>query len=72
MSGSVRVAVDSERPAALRVVQWATGNIGAAGRLDAGTIAAQRITVSGVRSTRFRANWYCTAELDPAQDTGGR
>jgi 4-hydroxy-tetrahydrodipicolinate reductase len=49
----------------------------AAGTLERGTVAAQRITVSGQRSgqelLRFRANWYCTAELEPAwelQDTG--
>ena len=40
----------------------------AAGTVDAGTIAAQRTTVSGIRSGRtvlqFRATWYCTTELD--------
>lgn len=51
----------------------------AAGTLEAGTVAAQRITVSGLRDgrelLRFRANWYCTTELDPAwelQSTGWR
>lgn len=42
----------------------------AAGTLQPGTVAAQRITVSGVRHgrelLRFRASWYCTTELDPA------
>jgi 2,4-diaminopentanoate dehydrogenase len=42
----------------------------AAGRLEAGTIAAQRMTVSGMRHgrelLRFRATWFCTTELDPA------
>jgi len=49
----------------------------AAGSLDSGTVGGQRITVSGLRGgrevMRFRANWYCTAELDPAwslQSTG--
>ena len=49
----------------------------AAGELEAGTVAAQRITVSGLRNgrplLRFRANWYCTTDLDPAwelRDTG--
>jgi hypothetical protein len=45
----------------------------AAGTLEAGTVAAQRMTVSGMRGGRplleFRATWYCTAELDPAWDT---
>jgi hypothetical protein len=44
----------------------------AAGLLSAGTVAAQRITVAGVRQgqtlIRFRATWYCTAELEPAWD----
>jgi hypothetical protein len=42
----------------------------AAGTLEAGTVAAQRLTVSGVRDGRpllcFRATWYCTTDLDPA------
>jgi hypothetical protein len=41
----------------------------AAGTLAAGTVAAQRITVSGIRAgfelIRFRATWYCSADLDP-------
>lgn len=44
----------------------------AAGTLDAGTIAAQRMTVSGMRGgrplLRFRATWYCTSDLDPPWD----
>jgi 4-hydroxy-tetrahydrodipicolinate reductase len=44
----------------------------AAGTLAAGTVAAQRLTVSGMRGgrplLRFRAMWYCTADLDPAWD----
>lgn len=44
----------------------------AAGTLEAGTVAAQRITVSGMRGgravLRFRASWYCTTDLDPAWD----
>jgi hypothetical protein len=49
----------------------------AAGDLAAGTVAAQRITVAGIRNgaplIRFRASWYCTADLEPAWellDTG--
>lgn len=51
----------------------------AAGTVPEGTIAAQRITISGIRDGEellcFRANWYCSKELDPAwelQDTGWR
>jgi 4-hydroxy-tetrahydrodipicolinate reductase len=51
----------------------------AAGTLKAGTVAAQRITVSGIRAGHelitFRANWYCTTDLEPAwelRDTGWR
>jgi 4-hydroxy-tetrahydrodipicolinate reductase len=42
----------------------------AAGTLEAGTVAAQRLTVAGMRGgvalLRFRAMWYCTTDLDPA------
>ena len=50
----------------------------AAGRLEAGTVAAQRMVVTGRRggaAARFRANWYCTTELEPAwelRETGWR
>jgi 4-hydroxy-tetrahydrodipicolinate reductase len=42
----------------------------AAGSIAAGTVAAQRITISGLRDGRpvlcFRANWYCAREIaDP-------
>jgi 4-hydroxy-tetrahydrodipicolinate reductase len=44
----------------------------AAGTLPAGTVAAQRMTVSGMRAgealLRFRATWYCTADLEPEWD----
>lgn len=40
----------------------------AAGRIEAGTIAAQRITISGMRAgkpvLRFRANWYCSTDIE--------
>jgi 4-hydroxy-tetrahydrodipicolinate reductase len=42
----------------------------AAGTLEAGTVAAQRVIVTGVHGgrplLRFRATWYCTPDLDPA------
>jgi 4-hydroxy-tetrahydrodipicolinate reductase len=38
--------------------------------IEKGTIAAQRITVAGMRDgralLRFRANWYCSTDIDPA------
>jgi 4-hydroxy-tetrahydrodipicolinate reductase len=44
----------------------------AAGTLPAGSVAAQRITVAGIRDERtllrFRATWYCTHDLEPAWD----
>ncbi|TPG33139.1 NAD(P)H-dependent amine dehydrogenase family protein [Mycolicibacterium hodleri] len=44
----------------------------AAGPLSAGTVAAQRITIAGIRNgstlIRFRATWYCATELSPAWD----
>ncbi|MCE7796799.1 dihydrodipicolinate reductase [Sphingobium sufflavum] len=44
----------------------------AAGKIEAGTVAGLRITVTGVKDgkplLRFRAHWYCTTDLD--QDWG--
>jgi len=47
----------------------------AAGTLDAGTVAAQRLTVTGVHAGRallsFTANWYVTRAMDPAWTVRG-
>jgi hypothetical protein len=44
----------------------------AAGRLEAGTVGGQRVTVTGLRGgnplLRFRATWYCTPDLDADWD----
>lgn len=44
----------------------------AAGAIPAGTVAAQRMIVTGVRGGRplvtFRANWYCATDVEPAWD----
>jgi 4-hydroxy-tetrahydrodipicolinate reductase len=44
----------------------------AAGAIPAGTVAAQRMTVSGIRDgvarLRFRATWYCTTDTEPSWD----
>ncbi len=44
----------------------------AAGTIEAGTVAAQRLHVAGVRSgttlLSFSAMWYCTTDLDPPWD----
>jgi 2,4-diaminopentanoate dehydrogenase len=44
----------------------------AAGTVEAGTVGAQRVTVSAMHEgravLRFRANWYCTTDLEPAWD----
>ena len=44
----------------------------AAGTLKVGSVAAQRVTVSGIREGHelitFRATWYCTTDLQPAWD----
>ncbi|MEV0248171.1 dihydrodipicolinate reductase [Nocardia sp. NPDC050712] len=49
----------------------------AAGTIEAGTVAAQQITVTahsyGQAALRFRATWYCTTDLDtdwPLRETG--
>jgi 4-hydroxy-tetrahydrodipicolinate reductase len=51
----------------------------AAGEIEPGTVAGQRITITGHRGgrelLRFRANWFCTTELDAGwelADTGWR
>jgi len=44
----------------------------AAGMLEAGTVAATRIEVTGLHAgrplLRFRANWYCTVDIDADWD----
>ncbi|MET0726788.1 MAG: dihydrodipicolinate reductase [Acidimicrobiales bacterium] len=44
----------------------------AAGTIEAGTVAAQRMVVSGMRDgeplLRFRASWYCGTDIEPAWD----
>ncbi|HXW39125.1 MAG TPA: hypothetical protein VEJ44_05475 [Acidimicrobiales bacterium] len=44
----------------------------AAGRVEAGTIAAQRMEVTGMHAGRplltFRANWYLSSNIEPAWD----
>lgn len=44
----------------------------AAGTVEAGTVAAQRITISGQHAgntlLRFRANWYCTTDIEQDWD----
>src|SRR5690606_24661672 len=44
----------------------------AAGTIEAGTIAAQRVSVIGRRDGRpllsFTASWYCTTDIEPAWD----
>jgi 4-hydroxy-tetrahydrodipicolinate reductase len=51
----------------------------AAGTIEVGTVAAQRMTVLGLRGDQpllsFSASWYCTTDLDPAwelHETGWR
>lgn len=44
----------------------------AAGVIEAGTVAAQRVTLTGRRDGRslltFRATWYCSTDVEPAWD----
>lgn len=46
----------------------------AAGTIPAGTVAAQRTTVTGLHAgrsvVRFRSNWYCTTDIDEDWDLG--
>jgi 4-hydroxy-tetrahydrodipicolinate reductase len=47
----------------------------AAGTLDAGTVAGQRMIITGTQAGRplmtFTATWYCTQALDPAWTVPG-
>ena len=50
-----------------------------AGVIEAGRVAAMRITVAGMRGgqplLRFRSNWYCSTDIEPAwelKDSGWR
>ena len=44
----------------------------AAGTINAGTVAAQRVIATGMHGgepvLRFQANWYCTKDVEPAWD----
>ncbi len=43
--------------------------------IDTGMVAAQRITVAGIRNGKpllqFRANWYCSRDIDQPWELGG-
>lgn len=58
-----------ETAAAVKPVEIAAGAV-----IEQGTVAAQRITVAGMRNgealLRFRANWFCATEIDPAWTLG--
>lgn len=67
--------------AAIRVDEWTcTGEVAAArrttviaaGEIPAGTVAAQRTVIAGLRDgaevVRFVPTWYCTDDLEPAWD----
>jgi 2,4-diaminopentanoate dehydrogenase len=73
VAGSLGLPLDSVEAAGEVAVARRTTEI-AAGRLEAGTVAAQRMSVTGLRGGRplltFTANWYCTADLEPAWDLG--
>ncbi|MGW3126449.1 NAD(P)H-dependent amine dehydrogenase family protein [Streptomyces sp. NPDC001123] len=76
VADALRLPLDSLEPTG--ELATARGHVRiAAGELAAGTVAAQRLTVTGLRAgrplLRFRATWYCTRDLAPAwdlQDTG--
>ncbi len=61
----------SGRPSASSLRQGRRSSI-RAGEIAAGTVAAQRTVLTGLRDgvdvVRFRANWYCTTDVEPAWD----
>jgi len=71
LADAVGLPLDSVRASGELATTGRTLEI-AAGRLAAGTVAAQRITVAGIRDGQpllsFRATWYCTTELEPTWD----
>jgi 4-hydroxy-tetrahydrodipicolinate reductase len=71
VADALRLPLDSLEPTG--ELATARGHVRiAAGELAAGTVAAQRLTVTGLRAgrplLRFRATWYCTRDLDAAWD----
>ncbi|MCV7100984.1 dihydrodipicolinate reductase [Mycobacterium palustre] len=71
LADAVRLPLDSVRASGELATTAKTVRI-AAGTLEAGTVAAQRITVAGIRDGRpllqFRATWYCARDLEPDWD----
>jgi hypothetical protein len=71
VADALRVPLDSVTAGGEFALARRTTTI-AAGTLPAGTVAGQRITVSGLRGDRtllrFRATWYCTPDLEPGWD----
>jgi 2,4-diaminopentanoate dehydrogenase len=71
LADAVGLPLDSVRASGELATTGRTVRI-AAGTLEAGTVAAQRITVAGIRDGRpllsFRATWYCATELEPDWD----
>jgi 4-hydroxy-tetrahydrodipicolinate reductase len=63
------VEASGETATATRRIELAGGAF-----LEQGTVAAQRITVAGMRNgsplLRFRANWFCATEIDPGWTLG--
>jgi 4-hydroxy-tetrahydrodipicolinate reductase len=77
-AGSLRVVADAlalpldEVVAKGQVAVARNATVIAAGRVEAGTIAAQRLEVTGMHDGRplltFSANWYLTPDVEPAWD----
>lgn len=71
LAEAVALPLDDVQSSASVAVARRTVEI-AAGTIDAGTVAAQRMEVRGLRAGKpvivFRANWYCVTDLDPAWD----
>ncbi len=63
------VQASGETATASRRIEIADGAF-----IEQGTVAAQRITVAGMRNSkpllRFRANWYCATDIEPGWTLG--
>jgi hypothetical protein len=71
LAEAIGLPLDSVQATGEVAVARATTEI-AAGTIEAGTVAAQRMRVQGMRGGRpllsFVASWYCTTDLQPSWD----
>lgn len=74
LADSLSLELDSVEASGETAVAARRIEIAAGAFLEKGTVAAQRITVAGMRNgkplLRFRANWFCATEIEPGWKLG--